>query len=180
MLLDRAASPERLWSRSISLQQRGHRRLALFVKQVNAMLYHNSLPINATVGSDLHLWHHSFGVIIHDNVIIGDRVKIWQHVTLAVRGHTGAPAKIIIEDDVRIGANAVVVTQFGKDLRVGRAAQIGAGAVVTRDVPAGATVVNQPARVLMDRAAKRLGLETDDQQSDSLEDDDHPEEQVDL
>ncbi|HSZ15194.1 MAG TPA: hypothetical protein VK790_14245 [Solirubrobacteraceae bacterium] len=159
MLLDRLASPERLWMKSIELRRRGHRRLALAVKQVNALLYHNSLPINAEVGSDLRLWHHSFGVIIHDNVVIGDHVRIWQHATLAVRGDASAPAKIILEDEVHIGANAVVITPFGKDLRIGRAAHVGAGAVVTQDVPAGATVVNQPPRVIMDRAAKRLGQE---------------------
>jgi serine O-acetyltransferase len=157
MLLDRLASPERLWYLSIALQQRGHRRPALFVKRLNALLYHNSLPVEASIGSDIHLGHHSFGVIIHDNVVIGNRVRIWHHVTIAVRNYANSPAKIIIEDDVNIGTNVVVINSFGKDLRIGRAARIGAGTVVTEDVPAGATVVGAPVRVLMDRAAKRLG-----------------------
>jgi serine O-acetyltransferase len=156
MLLDRVASPERLWSLSIALNKRGHRPLALLVKRLNALLYHNSLPVGAVVGSDVHLGHHSFGVIIHHNVVIGNRVRIWHHVTIAVRDYTNSPAKIIIEDDVNIGTNVVVINSFGKDLRIGRAARIGAGTVVTEDVPAGATVVSAPVRVLMDRSAKRL------------------------
>jgi serine O-acetyltransferase len=149
-------SPERLWLLSISLRKRGHRRLALLVKRLNALLYHNSLPINASVSPDIRLEHHAFGLIVHDNVEIGARVRIWHHTTLAVRGSVGAPARIVIEDDVKIGANVVIITPFGKTLRIARAARIGAGAVVTEDVPAGATVVSTPSRVLMHRSEKRL------------------------
>jgi serine O-acetyltransferase len=149
-------SPARLWLLSISLHQGGHRRLALLVKRINALLYHNSLSVNATVAPDVNFEHHSFGVMVHDNVVIGPRVSMWHHVTLTVRGHAGAPAKLIIEEDVKIGAHAIVVTPIGKDLRIGRAARIGAGAIVTHDVPAGATVVSPPARVLTHRADKRL------------------------
>jgi serine O-acetyltransferase len=149
-------SPARLWLLSIALRKRGHRRLALFVKRINALLYHNSLPINASVGSDIRFEHHAFGVMIHDNVEIGRGVRIWHHVTLTVRGWDGAPAKLIIEDDVKIGAHAIVITPLGKTMRIERAARIGAGAIVTHDVPAGATVVSTPARVLMHRSSKRL------------------------
>jgi 2,3,4,5-tetrahydropyridine-2-carboxylate N-succinyltransferase/tetrahydrodipicolinate N-acetyltransferase len=47
-----------------------------------------------------------------------------------------------VEDEVLIGAGAVVLPR----LRIGRGAVVGAGAVVTRDVPAGAVMVGQPAR----------------------------------
>jgi serine O-acetyltransferase len=143
---------------SIALRRRGHRRLALAVKRLGALLYHNSLPINASVSPDIRFEHHGFGVIVHDNVVIGRRVKIFHHVTLAVRSWAGVPAELIIEDDVVIGANAVVITPVGISLRIGRAARIGAGAVVTHDVPAGATVVSAEPRVLMHRSGTRLAL----------------------
>jgi serine O-acetyltransferase len=149
-------SPERLWLLSIALRKRGLMRLAKAVKKVNSALYHNSLPVSAEVSPDISFGHHGFGTIVHGNVVIGKRVKIWHHVTLAVRGASNSPARLIIEDDVRIGANSVVITPLEEGLRIGRGARIGAGAVVTTDVPPGATVISQPARVLMDQSASRL------------------------
>ena len=55
------------------------------------------------------------------------------------------PARpIIIEDDAQIGIGAIIL----KGVHIGAGACIGAGAVVSRDVPAGATVVGNPARVV--------------------------------
>jgi serine O-acetyltransferase len=124
-------SPERLWRLSAALRRRGHKRLALAVKKVNSAIYHNSLAPGAVFSPDVRFGHHGFGTVIHSNVVIGERVKIWQNVTIAVRAPTGAPQKSI---------------------RIGRGARIGAGAVVAEDVPAGATVVSVPPRVLLDHA----------------------------
>jgi acetyltransferase-like isoleucine patch superfamily enzyme len=63
-------------------------------------------------------------------------------------------SRIIVEDYVRIGANSVIIAPRGKTLRVGRGARIGAGTVITKDVPARATVVGQPSRVLMEESAQ--------------------------
>ncbi len=147
---------EKLWLISIALRDRGYVRLAKWVKKLNTLLYHNFLPIEATVSPDLRFGHQGYGVMVHGSVVIGKRVRIYHHVTLTVSGMPGIPSKLIIEDDVKIGANSVVVTPRGKSLRIGRGARIGAGAVVTEDVPAGATVVSAPARVLTERAATRL------------------------
>jgi serine O-acetyltransferase len=148
--------PERLWLLSIALAARGHRRLARFVKRVNALIFHNSLPFGATVSPDVKFGHKGFGNIIHDSVVIGRRVKIWHHVTLAVRGLPGVENRIVIEDDVRIGTGSVVLTNRGQSIRIGRGARIGAGTVVTKDVPPGVTVVSAPPEMLTERAADRL------------------------
>lgn len=50
---------------------------------------------------------------------------------------------VVIEDDVWIGIGAIVL----KGVRIGRSARVAAGAVVTRDVPDGATVAGNPARI---------------------------------
>lgn len=159
--------PERLWLISIALRRRGHRRLALWLKTLNSVLYHNSLAPGAEVSPDISLGHHGFGTMIHSNVVIGRRVKIWHNVTIAVRSRSAwrsEGGKIVIEDDVKIGAGAIIVSPREGTLRVGRGARIGAGAVVSRDVPDGATVLGAPVRV-------RLSGEPDAQEDDELLDD---------
>jgi serine O-acetyltransferase len=138
-------SPERLWLLSIALQKRGHWVVAFWVKQLNTLLYHNSLSQAASVASDIHLGHYSLGIVINGDVVIGQRVKIWHNVTLSVRGGRG---RVIIGDDARIGTGAIVIAPPRRVLRIGPGAKVGAGTVVTHDVPAGATVVSAPTRVI--------------------------------
>ena len=51
----------------------------------------------------------------------------------------------MIEDDVSIGANATILP----GVRLGRGCVVGAGAVVTKDVPPGMTVIGNPAKELI-------------------------------
>ncbi|HEX3433117.1 MAG TPA: hypothetical protein VHT25_03545 [Solirubrobacteraceae bacterium] len=150
-------SPERLWALSRALHRRGHWVLAFWVKQLNTVLFHNSLSPEAIVGTNVLLGHYSHGVVVNSNVEIGDNVKIWHNVTLTAgrpprrdgKPAEGPAARIVIEDGVKIGTNAVVVAPRGQCLRIGRFARLGAGVIVTQDVPARATVVSPPARVLL-------------------------------
>ena len=141
-------SPLRLWKLSIALRRRGFRRTALLVKKVNSAIYHNSLAPGATIGADLRFGHHGFGTVIHSNVEIGRGVMIWHNVTIAVYAASSSPHRVVIEDDVMLGANSVIVCPKDKSIRIGRGARIGAGAVVSGDVPPGATVVSAPVRVI--------------------------------
>ena len=78
---------------------------------------------------------HPQGIVIHSQTQIGRDVVIGHQVTLGGRGVSpGAP---IIEDGVYIGAGAKILGR----VTVGRGVTVGANAVVTKDVPAGATVV---------------------------------------
>lgn len=94
--------------------------------------------------------HAAGGVEIGQNVGVGPGVRILSshheeagreqpilHAELAF-------ARVVIEDDADLGVGAIILP--GR--RVGRGAQVGAGAVVTRDVPPYAVVVGNPARVL--------------------------------
>ena len=94
------------------------------------------------IESPLILYHGLSGIIIAQNTRIGRNVTIYQHVTIA----SDDPQKLtVIEDDVVIGAGAVILN----NVHIGKGAKIGANAVVVCDVPDGATAVGVPARVLL-------------------------------
>ena len=78
---------------------------------------------------------HPMGIVIHSGTRIGEDVVIGHQVTLGGRDITGAAP--YVEDGVYIGAGAKILG----GVRIGRGATVGANAVVTKDVPAGATVV---------------------------------------
>lgn len=98
-------------------------------------LLHNSDIYCNLKDRDIHM-PHPYGIIIHSHSIIGHHVTIMQQVTLG-GSRLGINEAPIIEDHVYIGAGAKVLG----NVRIGHHAVIGANAVVTRDVPAGATVV---------------------------------------
>ena len=88
------------------------------------------------------LYHGLNGIVIAPNTRIGRNVTIYQHVTVA----SDDPQKLtVIEDDVVIGAGAVIL----KNVHIGKGAKIGANAVVVCDVPDGATAVGVPARIII-------------------------------
>jgi serine O-acetyltransferase len=78
-------------------------------------------------------------------VWIGKNVVIYHHVTLAGETRIGSPYRIIIEDNVLIGVGAILIGSNSSNLRIGKGAKIGAGAVVLRDVESNQTVVGVPA-----------------------------------
>lgn len=78
---------------------------------------------------------HPMGIVIHRGTRLGDDVVIGHQVTLGGRDLTNAAPQV--EEGAYIGAGAKILG----GVRIGRGATIGANAVVTKDVPAGATVV---------------------------------------
>lgn len=89
---------------------------------------------------------HPIGVVIGEGVRVGERVKIFQHVTLggARMGDWNKSNYPEIGDDTVIFAGAVIV---GK-IKIGKNCIIGANAVVTKDVPDNSTAVGIPARII--------------------------------
>lgn len=145
--------PERIWLASSALHRRGHRKAAFALKQLNWLIYRNSLHPGATVAPDVNLGHNSLGIVVDAPVTLGRRVKLWHNVTITARHTPGQRGTIIIDDDAMIGAGAVVVCRRGQTLRVGKGARIGAGAVVTDDVPPRGTFVAAPGRLIERGAA---------------------------
>ncbi len=93
------------------------------------------IPNSVEVGRDLVVHHHGFGLVVHACTRIGDRVHLFQGVTIG-RSDIWVPRSasefegIDIEDDVWICAGAKVIGGTGR-LRVGRGTVIGANAVLT-------------------------------------------------
>lgn len=119
----------------------------------------------AKIGEDCNICD---GVFVENDVIVGDRVtvkcgvQLWDGIRLAddvfvgpnvtftndrfprSRRYQSLIPRTFVECGASIGANATVLP----GLVIGAGAMVGAGAVVTADVPAGAVVVGNPARVI--------------------------------
>lgn len=101
------------------------------------------IPYKTKIGdTNIHFGHNGMGVVLDHRCVIGNNVRIDQHVTIGIRwDEQTAP---VIGDNVRIGAGAKVLGR----IRIGNNARIGANAVVLIDVPDGATAVGVPARII--------------------------------
>ena len=109
--------------------------------------YHRTaIDINpaAEIGSHFFIDHGS-GVVVGATTSIGDRVRIYQGVTLGGTSlYKGAKRHPTLGKDVVVSAGAKVLGGF----EVGDGAKIGSNAVVIKPVPAGATAVGIPARII--------------------------------
>lgn len=117
--------------------------LARLVNHWSRMVTAIDIHPGAEIGRNFFI-DHGF-VVIGETARIGDDVTIYQHVTLGGTNPTAGAAgnrHPTIGDGVIIGSGAQVLGPIS----VGARSRIGANAVVTRDVPPGATMVGIPAR----------------------------------
>ncbi len=143
--------------------------LAMIHHRIAHRLYGLGLPLLARIvaelahgqtGIDIHpgarigagfFIDHGTGVVIGETAVIGERVRVYQAVTLGAKrfptdaeGHLqkGLPRHPVVEDDVVIYAGATVLGR----VTLGRGAVIGGNVWVTHDVPAGGHVSQAVAR----------------------------------
>jgi galactoside O-acetyltransferase len=92
-------------------------------------------------------------IYLGNNVIIGPQTVLraanhrFEDPNLPIRDQGNKGGAIVVEDDVWIGANVVVLP----DVKIGKGSVIGAGSVVTRDIPEYSVAVGVPARVIKSR-----------------------------
>lgn len=102
------------------------------------------IPPETSIGPGLRIMHGT-GLVVHAKAEIGRGCTLRHGVTLGI---TGARARLdgppLLGDFVDVGSGAQILGP----VRIGRGTVIGAGSVVLRDVPAGATAVGNPARIL--------------------------------
>lgn len=117
--------------------------LARLINHLSRMLTAIDIHPGATIGKNFFI-DHGF-TVIGETAVIGNNVTIYQGVTLGGTNPTnGQPGKRhpTIEDNAIIGSGAQILGP----VVVGRRARIGASAVVTENVPEGATMVGVKAR----------------------------------
>jgi serine O-acetyltransferase len=128
--------------------------LARFVNHIGRFLTAIDIHPGAVIGRNLFI-DHGF-VVIGETAEIGDGVTIYQHVTLGGTNPAdgiGGKRHPTIGDNVIVGSGAAVLGP----IQIGARARIGANAVVTRDVPEGATMVGIPARSTLVSAEQSAG-----------------------
>ena len=115
------------------------RFLSEFARFVNGIEIHPAAKIGEEVFID-----HGTGVVIGETAEVGDRVLMYQGVTLGGTGKQRGKRHPTIGNSVTLGAGAKVLGA----ITIGDNAVIGAGSVVLKPVPANATAVGVPARVV--------------------------------
>ncbi len=126
--------------------------LGRFLSHVSRFLTGIEIHPGAIIGRRVFI-DHGMGVVIGETAEIGDDCTIYQAVTLGGTSlYRGAKRHPTLGKGVVVGAGAKVLGGFS----VGDGARIGSNAVVVKPVPAGATAVGNPARIIdAERDAER-------------------------
>ncbi len=137
------------------LWNRGFRLLARMLSQIARFLTGIEIHPGAKIGRDLFI-DHGMGVVIGETAEIGDGVTLYHGVTLGgVAPSENSAAQVdkkrhpTLKDRVIVGAGAQILGP----IIIGEDAKIGANAVVVNDVPAGVLAVGVPAKVAGARPA---------------------------
>jgi serine O-acetyltransferase len=126
----------------------GWRWLGRFLSHLGRFFTGIEIHPGATIGRRVFI-DHGMGVVIGETAEVGDECTIYQGVTLGGTSLTkGAKRHPTLGRGVIVGANSQVLGGF----TVGDGARVGSGAVVVKPVPAGATAVGNPARVILAQA----------------------------
>ncbi|MDD5439741.1 MAG: serine O-acetyltransferase [Candidatus Omnitrophica bacterium] len=100
---------------------------------------------------------HGMGVVIGETAVIGNNVTLYQGVTLGGTGKERGKRHPTLGNDIVVGAGAKVLG----NISIGDNVQIGANAVVIRDVPPNSTVVGVPGRIVRLEGKKVIGASLD-------------------
>ncbi|MBG5985865.1 N-acetyltransferase [Proteus vulgaris] len=96
---------------------------------------------NVTIKSGVYIWD---GMRIEDNVFIGPSVTFTNDIFPRSKQYPEKFLNTIIKKGASIGANATILA----GITLGENCMIGAGSVITKDIPANAVVIGNPARII--------------------------------
>jgi serine O-acetyltransferase len=117
--------------------------LPRFISHISRFLTGIEIHPGATIGEGFFI-DHGMGVVIGETSVIGDNVTLYQGVTLGGTSHLRAKRHPTLGDNVVVGVGAQLIG----DITIGENSKVGAGSVVVSSVPANATVVGVPGRVV--------------------------------
>ena len=129
----------RLWRADIPFVPRLLSQIARFVTGIE-------IHPGATIGRGFFI-DHGMGVVIGETTEIGDYVTLYQGVTLGGTGKQRGKRHPTLGNHIVVGVDASVLGA----ITIGDGARIGGGAVVIKDVPAYATAIGVPARIVATR-----------------------------
>lgn len=116
--------------------------IAQMLRGLVRIIFSADVPPQMQIGKGTVFPHDALGCVFHPDVKIGKNCKILHGVTMGGRaGHKGLP---IIGDNVVIGTHAQLIG----NVKIGNNSIVGAGAIVTHDVPDNVVVAGNPARIL--------------------------------
>lgn len=128
------------WHRISALKRRNPLYIIAKILHRHYMFKYSLLiPSSTKIGYGLYLGHPS-GIIVNHTAIIGNNVNLSQFTTIG--SNEGKAA--MIGDNVYIGPSCCLI----EAVKIGAGVTIGAGAIVTKDIPEGAVAVGNPAKVL--------------------------------
>jgi serine O-acetyltransferase len=117
--------------------------LPRYISHISRFLTGIEIHPGATIGEGFFI-DHGMGVVIGETSVIGDNVTIYQGVTLGGTSHLRAKRHPTLGNNVVVGVGAQLIG----DITIGDNTKVGAGSVVVTSVPANATVVGVPGRVV--------------------------------
>lgn len=134
----------------------GFQWLGRFISHIARFLTGIEIHPGAKVGNRV-FFDHAMGVVVGETAEIGDGCTIYQGVTLGGTSlYKGAKRHPTLGKNVVVSAGAKVLGGF----EVGDGAKIGSNAVVIKPVPAGATAVGIPARILASKSGESADVTT--------------------
>ncbi len=124
--------------------------IARFISHITRWLTGIEIHPGATIGRRVFI-DHGMGVVIGETAVIHDDCTLYHGVTLGGTSWNKGKRHPTLEQGVVIGAGAKILGP----ITIGAGAKIGSNAVVVKDVPAGATAVGIPARILDGEVSKQ-------------------------
>lgn len=130
---------------------------ALFLQSQASAVFAVDIHPAATIGAGIML-DHGTGIVIGETAVVGDGCTLLHGVTLGGTGKESGDRHPKLGKHVLIGANASILG----NINIGDRCKIGAGSIVLRPIPAGATAVGAPAKIIGRVLEEDPALDMDD------------------